>query len=193
MTNSEKEAVRRAWEDNLKTFVPRKEKNQQFTVRCTINRAPGHGIVKKNNKPPYYNCTGILIRGYSREDRAHQFHLGLYTGDSLKARDYTGEDSIYNESYHLRAFKRLIDMVGQKISFCIGFYIDPNGLVRRNSCVNERYCEGSRTLSDSLYMSLLNILRDHGYTEVKSDMEDSDDSDDEALNDLFKKGLKLGK
>lgn len=183
MPSTEREAVLKAWTDHTKNYKP----NGQFHVSLTSNWKPGHGMVRRNKKKPeYFGCTGILVRGFDKIDREHQFHLGVYSLRQLEAREryLTGENSIYKQSKHLQAFKILIDTTKQKISFALGFVITEDGVLRRDSCVNKITCD-SKNLSNAYYISLLRILHENGYPDVKSDMdaEDSDNDSDDGTDD----------
>jgi len=131
-------------------------------VRITNLKVPT-GVVDMPKGKNYFGTTGLYCRAYNKELREHQFHLLLYRENDLAK---------YNDggTAHLRALKEFTADYGWKVSFCLGFAIANDGMIKRNSCSNVAVT-GQRSMPDEWYDQLVDILK-RQKLDVHGDMDD---------------------
>ena len=112
----------------------------------------------------HLGTTGLYCRAYNKVAKEHQFHLLLYTLDQLEEHTSGGATA------HLRALKKFTADYGWKMSFCLGFAIADDGVVKRNSCSNVQVT-GQRTMPDEWYDQLVPLLQGAGFS-CSSDMDE---------------------
>ena len=125
-----------------------------------VNLKIPNGVVDMP-KNDYRGTTGLYCRAYNKVVKEHQFHLLLYTPDQL---------DLFPGTMHLRGLQKFSSDYNMKMSFCLGFAIAEDGLVKRNSCSNVQVT-GQRTLPDEWYDQLVDILQRMNM-KVKSDSDD---------------------
>ena len=165
-------------------MMPRSHKRMQEVarVKAVWDDKVGHTRIKKLKIPDgvvdtpkggsHFGTTGLYCRAYNKDLREHQFHLLLYSKDQLKEYEDGG-------TMHLRGLNKFTNDYGWKLSFCLGFAIDEDGLVKRNSCSNVQVT-GQRTMPDEWYDQLVNILQ-------RMNLKVKADNNDDDLSALFAK------
>jgi hypothetical protein len=142
----------------------------------------GDVLIKNLQTPKFVDgsarpqSTGIYVRYYDKTDKKHAYAIGLYSIEELSSYPDT-------YTYHLRALDKFTSQFG-KASFCLGFALDKNLVVKRNSCSNIKKT-GDRKMDDHWYFQLVAILKkwDRAFNAIGSD-------DDDKLVEVMRK-LKL--
>lgn len=117
-------------------------------VKVTRLQEPVLVRLPRGTRKPTQNLTGLYLRYYNKDQRQHFYGLLLYAPNELQQLPGT---------MHLRALARFHEEYGFKVSFCLGFALGENLVVKRNSCSNVRTGDG-RALDDDRYNQLINIM-----------------------------------
>ena len=114
---------------------------------------------QKGKRDPQPNLTGLYLRYYDKIARGHSYALLLYGPEELQGMAGT---------MHLRALQKFREEYGCKVSFCIGFALGENLVVKGNSCSNVRTGD-SRALDEDRYQQLMAIMRQRNWKVTTDD------------------------